>query len=310
MSEFTDYYFDFDGITLHYVEAGSGPLVIFYHGFPLFWFSFHHQMTALKDHYRVVAVDGLGVNLSSKPTDLEKYKLENLAAQLDALANHLAPGEPFSLVGHDWGGALAWSFAQAYPDRLEKVIGINAPPTNQLLHLLQTNEEQRKRSSYMWLMRGGKTHTLITENGARRLWKNAYAKFRDLPHFTKAHDETFREALAIPGAVDGGINWYRANIPLLQDLEEAECWPSPTASTLYLRYLSGAKQTPPLWLSLLMNWISTPTTLRSNAFRTLVIRRCSKHRALQRPSSRNFSLARQPCDLAAKATNQSLASRQ
>ena len=231
MSEFTDHYFDFDGITLHYVEAGSGPLVIFYHGFPLFWFSFHHQMTALKDHYRVVAVDGLGVNLSSKPTDLEKYKLVNLAAQLDALANHLAPGESFSLVGHDWGGALAWSFAQAYPDRLEKVIGINAPPTNQLLHLLQSNEEQRKRSSYMWLMRGGKTHTLITENGARRLWKNAYAKFRDLPHFTKEHDETFREALAIPGAVDGGINWYRANIPLLQDLEEAECWPSPTAST-------------------------------------------------------------------------------
>ena len=231
MSEFIDHYFDFDGITLHYVEAGSGPLVIFYHGFPLFWFSFHHQMTALKDHYRVVAVDGLGVNLSSKPTDLEKYKLPNLAAQLDALANHLAPGEPFSLVGHDWGGALAWSFAQAYPDRLEKVIGINAPPTNQLLHLLQTNEEQRKRSSYMWLMRGGKTHTLITENGARRLWKKAYAKFRGLPHFTKAHDETFREALAIPGAVDGGINWYRANIPLLQDLGEAECWPSPTAST-------------------------------------------------------------------------------
>ena len=183
MSEFTDHYFDFDDITLHYVEAGSGPLVIFYHGFPLFWFSFHHQMTALKDRYRVVAVDGLGVNLSSKPTDLEKYKLVNLAAQLDALANHLAPGESFSLVGHDWGGALAWSFAQAYPDRLEKVIGINAPPTNQLLHLLQTNEEQRKRSSYMWLMRGGKTHTLITENGARRLWKNAYAKFRDLPHF-------------------------------------------------------------------------------------------------------------------------------
>ena len=231
MSDFTDHYFDFDDVTLHYVEAGSGPLVIFYHGFPLFWFSFHHQMTALKDRYRVVAVDGLGVNLSSKPTDLEKYRLPNLAAQLNALANHLAPGEPFSLVGHDWGGALAWSFAQAYPDRLEKVIGINAPPTNQLIHLLQTNEEQRKRSSYMWLMRGGKTHTLITEDGARRLWKNAYAKFRGLPHFTKEHDETFRAALAVPGAVDGGINWYRANIPLLQDLGEAECWPSPTAST-------------------------------------------------------------------------------
>ena len=79
---------------------------------------------------------------------------------------------------------------------------------------------------------------------------------------------------------------------------------------LFLRFLSGAKQTPPLWLSLLMNWISTLPTLRSNAFPTLAIRRCSKRRALQRPSSRNFLLAKQPCDLAATATNRSLASRQ
>lgn len=231
MSDLTEHYFDFDDITLHYVAAGSGPLVIFYHGFPLFWYSFHHQIKALKDRYRIVAVDGLGVNLSSKPTDLEKYKLKNLAAQLDALAHHIAPEEPFSLIGHDWGAALAWSFAQAYPDRLQKVVGINAPPANQLLHLLQTNEEQRKRSSYMWSMREGRTHKLITEDGARRLWESAYAKFRALPHFSKADDEAFREALARPGAVDGGINWYRANIPLLEDIMAAECWPSPNAST-------------------------------------------------------------------------------
>ena len=83
MSGFKEGYFDNGKIRLHYAEAGEGPLVIFYHGFPLFWFSFHHQMTALQEKYRVVAVDGLGINLSSKPEDLSLYKLENLAALLD-----------------------------------------------------------------------------------------------------------------------------------------------------------------------------------------------------------------------------------
>ena len=72
------------------MAAGSGPLLLFYHGLPLIWVSFHHQMTALKDEFRVVAVDGTGVNLSSKPTSLEPYRLPNLARQLDQLAQHLA----------------------------------------------------------------------------------------------------------------------------------------------------------------------------------------------------------------------------
>ncbi len=231
MADFKDRYLEIDGVKLHYVEAGSGPLIIFYHGFPLFWFSFHHQMDALKNQYRVVAVDGLGVNLSSKPEDLSLYRLSNLAKLLDGLARHLVGDESFYLVGHDWGGALAWSFAQHYPQRLHKVVGINAPPTNQLLELLENNPEQQKRSAYMFSMRGGKVHQQITENGANLLWKNAYSKLRELPHFTPEHDEVFRQGLAQPGAVDGGINWYRANIPPLDEISDAHFWPSRTAST-------------------------------------------------------------------------------
>ena len=115
---FEEGYFETGGVNVHYMAAGAGPLLIFYHGFPLFWFSFHHQMTALKDEYRVVAVDGPGINLSSKPDSLEPFRLPNLVAQLDALAAHLGGDEPFYLVGHDWGGALAWSFAQHLPARL------------------------------------------------------------------------------------------------------------------------------------------------------------------------------------------------
>lgn len=152
-------YVDIESVRLPYVEAGTGPPVIFFHGFPLFWFSFHHQMHALKDTYRVVAVDGLGVNLSSKPDDLSLYKLPSLAKQL------------------------------------------------------------------------GEMHQRITQNGADLMWQNAYANLRKLPHYTAEHDEIFRQGLAQPGAVDGGINWYRANIAPLDDISEEAFWPSRNAST-------------------------------------------------------------------------------
>ena len=161
----------------------------------------------------------------------DRYKLEALTAQLDALARHVGGEEKFFLVGHDWGGALAWSFAQAYPDRLHKVVGINAPPTNQLLELLINNQEQQQRSSYMYSMREGDTHRLITENGAERLWQNAYARFRALDHYTEKHDDVFRQGLAQPGAIDGGINWYRANVPQLGSIQDKHFWPARYAST-------------------------------------------------------------------------------
>jgi epoxide hydrolase 4 len=102
---------------LHYVEAGRGPLVILYHGFPSFWYSWFDQMEVLKTRYRVVAVDGLGANLSGKPADLAPYRVEALAKQLDGLARHLNGKRRFTLVGHDWGAALAFAYAQAYPAR-------------------------------------------------------------------------------------------------------------------------------------------------------------------------------------------------
>lgn len=231
MQGFTDGYVAFEDLKLHYVSAGSGPAVIFFHGFPLFWYAFHHQMTALQDRFRVIAVDGLGANLSSKPTEMSRYKLPQLAAQLDAVARQLIGDEPFYLVGHDWGGALAWSFAQGYPERLLKVVGINAPPTNQLLSLLETNAQQRERSGYMWRMRSGETNQRITENGGERLWQNAYASLRKLPHYSAQDDEVFRQGLAQPGAVDGAINWYRANIPEFDAIDESDYWPSRKART-------------------------------------------------------------------------------
>ena len=146
MEEYKHAYFETGGCRLHYVDVGSGPLVILYHGFPMFWFSFYPQIEALKSRFRVVAIDGLGVNLSSKPQNIELYKLENLARQIDELARQLQGDEPFRLVGHDWGGALAWAYAQQYPHRLHKVVAINAPPANQLIELLASLTSSSKNA--------------------------------------------------------------------------------------------------------------------------------------------------------------------
>ncbi|MEM1230413.1 MAG: alpha/beta hydrolase [Pseudomonadota bacterium] len=226
MSRLQDGSFQHEEITLHYRVGGRGPLMLFVHGFPSCGHSFRHQLEYFARTHRVLAVDALGANRSSKPASLAPYRVPALAAQIDALARSVAGDEPFILVGHDWGGALAWSFAAAWPQRLRAVIVMNAPPYNLLLDLLASDAEQRERSSYMYSMRDGKQHQALTADGGRRTWEFAYAPMRELPHFTEADDEVFREALAQPGAIDGGINWYRANIPAIDDIGDADYWPA------------------------------------------------------------------------------------
>jgi pimeloyl-ACP methyl ester carboxylesterase len=235
MQSFLDRYLDLGKITLHYVEGGkpvgTAPTIIFYHGFPSFWYSFHLQMEAFAKDYHVVAVDGLGANLSSRPDDLTHYKIENLASQLDQLARHVVGENKFYLVGHDWGGALAWAYAQNYPERLHKVVVICAPPYNQLLALLENNTEQQKRSSYMFSMRDGKIHHSMTRNNNQQVCDNICNALRKFDHFTEEAEKRFRQGLGRPGAVNAGINWYRANIPPLSSISDSDFWPSRDACT-------------------------------------------------------------------------------
>ncbi|MGB2360144.1 MAG: alpha/beta fold hydrolase, partial [Porticoccaceae bacterium] len=147
--QFSDHSIDVDGQRLHYVSAGSGKLILFYHGFPSYWYMWKNQLLDLAADYRVVAVDGLGANLSAKPNKLAPFHVSALSRQLNALAETLAGDQGFVLVGHDWGGALAWSYAQQYPQGLDKLVVLNAPPTNLFLELLRSNPEQRKASTYI-----------------------------------------------------------------------------------------------------------------------------------------------------------------
>src|SRR5436309_1733768 len=120
-------YADVNGVRLHYVTTGRGPLVLFLHGFPEFWYAWTAQLAEFGRDHRAVAPDMRGYNLSSKPTDLAAYRVKHLVTDVRALADHLG-ATTFALVGHDWGGVVAWAFALAHPDRLEQLVVVNAPP--------------------------------------------------------------------------------------------------------------------------------------------------------------------------------------
>src|SRR5437773_12329709 len=104
-------YAEVNGQRLHYVTAGKGKLIIFLHGFPEFWYEWKNQLAEFGRDYLAVAPDLRGYNLSDKPADVEQYRMTNLIEDVRALGEQFSPNKKFVLVGHDWGGAVAWSFA-------------------------------------------------------------------------------------------------------------------------------------------------------------------------------------------------------
>src|SRR5579863_5719465 len=103
-------YAEVHGVRLHYVTAGHGPLIVFLHGFPEFWYEWKAQLAEFAKDHRAVAPDMRGYNLSAKPAGVEAYQMKHLVEDVRALAEHLGY-KKFILVGHDWGGGVAWSFA-------------------------------------------------------------------------------------------------------------------------------------------------------------------------------------------------------
>lgn len=210
---------------LHYVEAGNGPLVILYHGFPSNWFSWFGLMEILKTRYRVVAVDGLGAGLSGKPAELGPYRVERLGKQLDSLARHLNGNQRFILVGHDWGAALSLSYAQAYPQRLHAVVGMSAPPVNLFIDILRKDAEQRQRSAYMQRFRTETLDTVRASGMGPRFARQVYRDLHIKGDLSAEQAALFEASVGAPEAMSGGINWYRANIPDFDNLGKTRRWP-------------------------------------------------------------------------------------
>src|SRR2546423_11782417 len=115
-------------VRLHYAECGAGErLVVLLHGFPECWYSWRRQLTALGEHFRVVAPDMRGYNLSDKPSGVEDYRTSRLVDDVTGLIRHLGAREA-AVVGHDWGAIVAWAVAQHYPDYVSRLVALQVPP--------------------------------------------------------------------------------------------------------------------------------------------------------------------------------------
>ena len=136
-----------NGVRIHYAVLGQGPLVVMIHGFPDFWYSWRHQMAALSKRFQVVAIDQRGYNLSDKPKGVESYDMRLLVGDVAAVIRSLGRDRA-TIVGHDWGGVVAWQFAMNLPQMTENLVILNLPHPNGLLRELRTNKEQIANSEY------------------------------------------------------------------------------------------------------------------------------------------------------------------
>ena len=186
-------------VKIHYVTKGEGPLLVMIHGFPDYWYTWREQIPALSEHFQVVAMDQRGYNLSGKPEGLARYQMEELVQDVEAVIKHFGKKKAI-VVGHDWGGAVAWSFATAKPQMIDHLVILNLPHFNGLQRELANNPEQRRASAYAREFQKQDAASRLTAEGLTFWIKDSEAKARYLEAFKRS-------------SFEGMLNYYKANYP-------------------------------------------------------------------------------------------------
>jgi pimeloyl-ACP methyl ester carboxylesterase len=190
---------DSGGVKIHYVTAGKGPLLVLLHGFPDYWYTWRDQMPALAKHFQVVAVDLRGYNKSDQPKGVENYAVDKLVGDVEAVLKHFKQ-EKAVIVGHDWGGMIAWTFAMMHPDKTDRLIVLNLPHPKCLLRELANNPQQQKNSQY--------ARNFQKLEGSGGLVPELLAFWVKEPEARKEYVEAFKRS-----SIEGMLNYYKANYP-------------------------------------------------------------------------------------------------
>ncbi|MEW6444224.1 MAG: alpha/beta hydrolase [bacterium] len=223
-----------DGIKLHYVQQGDGPLALLLHGFPEFWYSWRHQIPFLAGKFKAVAPDLRGYNLSDKPRGVASYFVEKLTDDVRSLIRVLG-AEKAIVVGHDWGGIIAWYLAAYHPEAVERLVVLNAPHPRAYLREMPRNFRQLRASWYVfmfqlpwlpeWYVR---RERYLMLRKALRGWAHRKEAFSD------EDLRLFEEAMSQPGCLTAAINYYRGLFRDRATLKRIRQFPTIAVPTLII----------------------------------------------------------------------------
>ncbi|MBE9209644.1 alpha/beta hydrolase [Nostoc sp. LEGE 06077] len=201
-------YITTNGVKLHYVTQGTGPLMLMLHGFPEFWYSWRHQIPEFAENFQVVALDLRGYNDSEKPQEQSAYIMDEFIKDVEGVIKGLGH-EKCILLGHDWGGAIAWCFAYAHPEMLEKLIILNLPHPAKFSQGLAT-PQQLMRSWYMFLFQLPVIPELLLQAfDYQPIAQTIQGTAVNKNAFTSSDLEAYKKAAAKSGALTAMLNYYR-----------------------------------------------------------------------------------------------------
>jgi pimeloyl-ACP methyl ester carboxylesterase len=184
--------------------------VVFLHGFPEHSGAWDEVLPAFAADFHAVAPDQRGYARSSRPEGVDAYRIKHLVRDVLALGEALSPGQPFALVGHDWGASVAYAAAIAAPGRTSRLAVINGVHPGPFQRALIEDDAQRKASGYIPWLRDARAEEQLSANGFKKL-VGLMEHFGPRPWLTAAKRAAYVEAWSAPGALTGMLNWYRAS---------------------------------------------------------------------------------------------------
>ncbi len=237
---------DSEGVKIHYVTMGEGPLVVLIHGFPDYWYTWRKQMPALAEHFTVVAIDQRGYNKSDRPQGVENYTVDKLVGDVVAVVEHFKR-EKAVIVGHDWGGMVAWNFAMRFPKKTDRLVILNLPHPKGLMRELVNNPEQRKNSQY--------ARDFQKADAASKLKPELLVGWVRDPEARKKYLEAFGRS-----SMEAMLNYYKANYPREPYADGTREFPKVRCSVLMFHGLKD-KALLPGALNGTWDWVERDLTL-------------------------------------------------
>jgi pimeloyl-ACP methyl ester carboxylesterase len=233
------------GVKIHYVTLGKGPLMVLIHGFPDYWYSWRDQMPELAKQFQVVAIDQRGYNTSDQPKGVENYSVDKLVADVDAVVKHFKADKAV-IVGHDWGGLVAWTYAMTHPAKTDRLIVLNLPHPKGMSRELANNPQQQKNSQY--------ARNFQKEGAEKILSPEVLAFWVKEPEARRHYVEAFKKS-----SLEGMLNYYRANYPK-EPYRDDKTFPAVKCPVLMIHGLKDQYLLPGA-LNDTWNWIDGELTL-------------------------------------------------